>query len=713
MSKKGVSAVSGNTCPLVGEKHSYHIAGWYPDTPVTEKDPSKVTWELFIKRSNGKFTTTNIKKKGTGDFTFGEKALGHTFRLEAYLYKPEGGGLIITPKRDKIPRISKVELFYVDDSRGDTFSFMEKLRARAYTVNLFDEEVVFTLWEDDAKGGGHHKSNTPIATQKTKVDQNGIAVTEFLLSKALMQKAMQGETDPKQVEFYVTVEYYKNKKHATDNVEVNNPFPQSPKSKTSSIPAKAKGSPAEQKPKSKKEEKGIMESIADQFLELWDWEESKGTIKKEQPPTRQKPEGRSPAVVSEIKQEKKTTEGRCQRCEKLTKEELKQIFTDASSTTLKEVVAAFNELNIKLGIDTCQKKAHFFAQIREESGTKLTPHEPESLNYSVRRLKNGDYVSGAGWVKDLKNGGYYTSGTWKEGPFSYFKKNPSEADLYGRKDLNKYGDGGIQKANQEAIANRAYSNRNGNGNVASGDGWRYRGRGLIQLTGKDKYDLVNNKLREKGISLIIDGDNVNNNREGTIASMAYWAANGLNQKANVGTENKHVDAITTVINSATDSYSARQNHFKKAYRIFNVDICLSKLEKKNEEPKLGKSEKYDIEKAVDHVNNNAHSKSKGKCALYIRQAINAGGITGIYGHAREYYDTDKLINKGFTKIGTDINSINLQKGDIVAFGAVKGHPYGHIAMWNGTQWISDFKQKSFWVANQYSIEKKYAIYRWE
>ncbi|MEC3875469.1 hypothetical protein, partial [Chryseobacterium salviniae] len=118
-----------------------------------------------------------------------------------------------------------------------------------------------------------------------------------------MQKAMQGEADPKQLEFYVTVEYYFHKKHATDNVEVNNPFPQTPKSKTSSIPAKAKGSPAEQKPKSKKEEKGILESIADQFLELWDWSESKGTIKKNQPPTLPKPEGRSPAVVSEPKQQ--------------------------------------------------------------------------------------------------------------------------------------------------------------------------------------------------------------------------------------------------------------------------------------------------------------------------------------------------------------------------------------------------------------------------
>ncbi|MEC3875464.1 hypothetical protein [Chryseobacterium salviniae] len=233
--------------------------------------------------------------------------------MEAYLYKPEGGGLMITPKRDKIPRISKVELFYVDDSRGTTFSFMEKLRARAYAVNLFNKELVFTLWEDDAKGGGHSKSNTPIATQKTKVDHNGIAVTEFLLSKALMQKAMQGEADPKQLEFYVTVEYYSHKKHATDNVEVNNPFPQTPKSKTSSIPAKAKGSPAEQKPKSKKEEKGILESIADQFLELWDWSESKGTIQKDQPPTLPKPEGRSPAVVSEPKQENQKEDCICKR----------------------------------------------------------------------------------------------------------------------------------------------------------------------------------------------------------------------------------------------------------------------------------------------------------------------------------------------------------------------------------------------------------------
>jgi predicted chitinase len=708
MSKKGVSLVSGNISPVVGEKHTYHIADWYPDTPTAERNPAKVTWELFRKRDNGQFTPTHIKKLGDGSFTFGETSLGNTYRLEGYLHKPEGGGLIITPKPNKIPQINKVELFYIDDSKGSTFSFMEKLRARAYCVNMFNKEVVFTLWEDDAKGGGHNHANLFIEkSPPKKIDKNGIATAEFSLTQGLMKKAMRGEHDG-QMEFYVTVEYYAVKKHASENVEIiYDPFPRLKNPPPPPPPAKEKG-------KSKKEEKGIGENIADAGKEPWDWVESKGTIKKEQEPKQVENKEVSTSQIEQktLENEEDDKKEGCPRCKKLSKEELKQIFTEAPDTTLDQVVTAFNEVNIKLGIDTCQKKAHFFAQIREESGTKLTPHEPESINYSARRLKDGDYVKGTGWVKDLINGGHYSSGTWKEGPFSYFKRNPSEADLYGRKDLNKYLDGGIQKANQEAIANRAYANRNGNGDVASGDGWKYRGRGLIQLTGKDKYKLVNDKLKQKGINLIIDGDNVNNNREGTIASMAYWSANSLNEKAKAGNENKHVDAITKVINSATDSYVARQNHFKNTYKIFNVYKCGSKLEKKKEEPKTKKKEKYDIDAAVTYIIDNAEPKSLGKCAKYVRLAINEGGISNIYGHATEYYDTDKLVKYGFTKIGTNLDSIQLKKGDIAAFGSVKGHKYGHIAMWTGTQWVSDFKQKSFWVANQYSIEKKYAIYRW-
>jgi len=56
--------VSRNISPIVGEKNTYHIAGWYEDTPLVERNPAVVTCELFNKRSNGKFTSTNIKKIG-------------------------------------------------------------------------------------------------------------------------------------------------------------------------------------------------------------------------------------------------------------------------------------------------------------------------------------------------------------------------------------------------------------------------------------------------------------------------------------------------------------------------------------------------------------------------------------------------------------------------------------------------------------------------
>lgn len=317
MSKKGVSVISGNISPVVGEKQIYHIIDWYPDTPKAERNPANVTWELFRKRSNGKFTTTHIKKKGDSSFTFGEASLGNTYRLEGYLHQPEGGRLIIKPKPNKIPQIGKVELFYVDDTKGNTFSFMEKLRARAYCINMFNKELIFTLWEDDSKGSGHNESNKAIDVQKGRVNENGVAVAEFMLTKALMKKAMQGEADSKELEFYVTVEYYKNNKQTTENVEIDNPYAKyyNPKPYEPPIIPKAKGSPAEQKPKSKREEKGILDAVTGKLTDLWDWKESKGTVTKDKAPMVQKPEGRSVVVVSEPKQEKKQEKQKVCECE--------------------------------------------------------------------------------------------------------------------------------------------------------------------------------------------------------------------------------------------------------------------------------------------------------------------------------------------------------------------------------------------------------------
>lgn len=331
MSKKGVYKITGNSSPTVGEKTIYNIIDWYPDTPLQDRNPAKVTWELFKKRKNGIFTTTNIKKVGISSFTFGETAWKNTYRLEAYLHKPEKKepmSMIITPKPNKIPKINKVELHYVDDTKGSIFSFMEKLRAKAHAVNLLGKDLVFTLWEDDAKNSGHNVKNMAIETQKAKVGRNGVATVDFMLTKALMQKALKGETDAKQLEFYVTVEYYKNKKHETENVNINNPFPQSqkPKTPTASAPTsqkpksknlpKAKGSPAEQKPPSKKEEKGIVDTVSDWLGELWDHVESKGSATKDKEPAKPKIEGKSTSGVGNTSTEKKEeTECFCKKQE--------------------------------------------------------------------------------------------------------------------------------------------------------------------------------------------------------------------------------------------------------------------------------------------------------------------------------------------------------------------------------------------------------------
>ncbi|MDN4031036.1 M23 family metallopeptidase [Chryseobacterium gambrini] len=307
MSKKGVSKISGNPSPVVGEKTTYMVTDWYPATPAEERNPAVVTWELFKKRPDGSYTTTNIKKVGDGSFTFGEVAAKNTYRLEAYLHQPEGKGsttIDITPQPGEVPKINKVELRYADDSPGTVFSYQEKLVASAQCVNLAGKKLLFTLWEDDTAGEGHSSKNKFVDSKEAVVSRTGTAAAEFILTKALMQKASQGERDPKELEFYVTVEYYKDRKHASENRVIKNPEykpPVQPSQAPKSTP-KATGSPAASKPDSQKETSGIFDSftetVRNTWNELWDWAESKGTVKPDKKPTVPKPEGKTTSVVN-------------------------------------------------------------------------------------------------------------------------------------------------------------------------------------------------------------------------------------------------------------------------------------------------------------------------------------------------------------------------------------------------------------------------------
>ena len=79
-------------------------------------------------------------------------------------------------------------------------------------------------------------------------------------------------------------------------------------------------------------------------------------------------------------------QGKCPRCGILTLVELDQIFTNATKEKKEQLMSAFNQANSKFGLNTCQQKAHFFAQVREEVGTSIDIKEGEGLNYAVEKL---------------------------------------------------------------------------------------------------------------------------------------------------------------------------------------------------------------------------------------------------------------------------------------------------------------------------------------
>ena len=117
---------------------------------------------------------------------------------------------------------------------------------------------------------------------------------------------------------------------------------------------------------------------------------------------------------------------------------------------------------------------------------------------------------------------------------------------------------------------------------------------------------------------------------------------------------------------------------------------------------------WNPEVAASYATNNAESKSVGLCGLYVRKAIIAGGIPLYWGgNAWSYKYTLPIL--GFERINKDEKLII---GDIAVFQPIGGRKFGHIAMWNGKQWISDFKQKSIILHSDYKKEEcEFEIFR--
>jgi len=184
------------------------------------------------------------------------------------------------------------------------------------------------------------------------------------------------------------------------------------------------------------------------------------------------------------------------------------------------VIAMIPDTAAKFEINTPLRLAHFLAQCGHESGGfKLTQ---ENLNYSAKGL----------------------NGIFKK----YFPTLESAAS-YERK--------------PEKIANKVYGGRMGNGAEASGEGWKFHGRGFIQLTGKDNYTAFTKSIGE---DCIANPDLVASKY--ALASAAwFFSKNGLHKMADGGASDAVVTSITKRVNGGTIGLPDRIKHFKEYYSL--------------------------------------------------------------------------------------------------------------------------------------------------
>ncbi|MDR1225495.1 MAG: hypothetical protein LBK47_01170 [Prevotellaceae bacterium] len=118
---------------------------------------------------------------------------------------------------------------------------------------------------------------------------------------------------------------------------------------------------------------------------------------------------------------------------------------------------------------------------------------------------------------------------------------------------------------------------------------------------------------------------------------------------------------------------------------------------------------YNVNDAVGHLRENAHGSSQGECARHVREALEAGGMdtTGRPVSAGDY--DSFLPSLGFNPV--DSNNYTPEAGDIVVHEGREGHEHGHIAMYDGSDWISDFVQRDMFGGSAYRQDPDYTIWR--
>jgi len=188
------------------------------------------------------------------------------------------------------------------------------------------------------------------------------------------------------------------------------------------------------------------------------------------------------------------------------------------------VIAQIPSVQEKFEINTTLRLAHFLAQCGHESGGfKVTT---ENLNYGAAGLQ------------------------------TIFKKyfTAESAAEYQRK--------------PEKIANIVYANRMGNGNQASGEGYKFRGRGFIQLTGKDNYTSFDKVVEDD----IVANPDLVATKYPLLSAAWFFHKNGLHKIADEGATDAVVTKVTKRVNGGTIGLPDRIKHFNEYNNLLNGSI---------------------------------------------------------------------------------------------------------------------------------------------
>jgi putative chitinase len=184
------------------------------------------------------------------------------------------------------------------------------------------------------------------------------------------------------------------------------------------------------------------------------------------------------------------------------------------------VIAQIPDTASKFNINTPLRLAHFLAQCGHESGGfKVTS---ENLNYSAKGLM---------------------------GIFKKYFPTQALAEAYQRQ--------------PQKIANKVYASRMDNGSEASGDGFKFRGRGYIQLTGRANYTAFGKAINED----IANNPDVVSGKYALLSAAWFWSKNGLNTLADGGATDQVVTSITKRVNGGTIGLPDRIKHFKEYYHL--------------------------------------------------------------------------------------------------------------------------------------------------